>query len=292
LPPFLKKSFANMQAATSMFHVKKLNASLLARHPLLLCRGDALEGLFKLPLGIAQCIIADPHYYNVLTKEAWDTQWEDANDYLDWSVTWVAGAMRALKEDGLCFIFGQTGKREHVFVHLMSRLCGQYPYHDLLIWDRVVGYHERRDSFTPAYEMILVLRKSGRPVFHKSAVRDPYAPETIATYRRDKRYKDPSAREAHLQAGKFSTNILRVPSLKGTSLEKCGHPSQKPLALIEKLIACCTVPGDLVVDPFLGSGTTALATSRLQRRCCGIESNLSYLKIAHQRLAQAGFQQI
>ena len=209
--------------------------------------------------------------------------------YLEWTDRWVAAAMRVLKDNGLCFLFGQPGKREHAFLHVMSRLCDTYPFHDLLIWDRIVGYNERRDSFTPAYEMILVLRKNDRPLFHKDAVRELYPPETIATYRRDKRYKDPAARETHLQAGKFATNILRVPSLKGSSKEKCGHPSQKPLALIEKLIACSTSPGDLVLDPFLGSGTTALAAAQLQRRCLGIESHPAYLEMARHRLTDAGF---
>jgi site-specific DNA-methyltransferase (adenine-specific) len=93
------------------------------------------------------------------------------------------------------------------------------------------------------------------------------------------------ARRAHLEAGKFATNILRVPSLKGNSKEKCGHPSQKPLDLIEKLIACSTDVGDLVIDPFLGSGTTAAAAQKLQRQWLGIEKDPTYIQIAQKRLA-------
>jgi site-specific DNA-methyltransferase (adenine-specific) len=169
--------------------------------------------------------------------------------------------MRVLRDDGLCFIFGQLGKREHAFLHLMSRLTLQHRFHDLIIWDRAVGYDERRDSFTPQYEMVLVMRKGDKVKFNKEAVRVPYDAKTIETYLKDKRYKDMDARRAHLDAGKFATNILRVPSLKGVSNEKCGHPSQKPIDLIEKLVACSTDANDLVIDPFLGSGTTAAATA-------------------------------
>jgi site-specific DNA-methyltransferase (adenine-specific) len=95
------------------------------------------------------------------------------------------------------------------------------------------------------------------------------------------------ARRAHLDAGKFATNILRVPSLKGNSKEKCGHPSQKPIDLIEKLIACSTDAGDLVLDPFLGSGTTAAAAHRLGRKWLGIEKDSNYIKIAKSRLKAA-----
>lgn len=247
--------------------------------------GDVLEELRRLPDAAVQAIIADPPYFNVLEDEAWDTQWQTAADYLAWCDAWVAEAMRVLRGDGLCFIFGQLGKREHTFLHLMSRLSQQHQFHDLIIWDRVVGYNERRDSFTPQYEMILVLRKGEDTKFNKDAVRIPYDAKTIHQYMSDNRYKDKDARRAHLEKGKFATNILRVPSLKGNSKEKCGHPSQKPLALIEKLLLCATDAGDVVLDPFLGSGTTAAAAQQHQRQWIGIERDPAYVKIAQDRLA-------
>ena len=248
-------------------------------------QGDALQEPQKLPDSVAQAIIADPPYFNVLENEAWDTQWKTAADYLAWCEAWVAESMRVLRDDGLAFIFGQLGKREHAFLHLMSRLSQQHQFHDLIIWDRAVGYDERRDSFTPQYEMVLVLRKGEKVKFNKDAVRIPYDAKTIETYLKDNRYKDMDARRAHLEAGKFATNILRVPSLKGNSKEKCGHPSQKPINLIEKLIACATDEGDLVIDPFLGSGTTAAAAKNLNRQWLGIERDPAYIQISEQRLA-------
>ncbi len=247
-------------------------------------KGDALKELKKLPDAIAQTVIADPPYFNVLEDEAWDTQWKTPEDYLAWCESWVAECLRVLKDDGLGFIFGQLGKREHTFIHLMSRLCQQHQFHDLIIWDRAVGYNERRDSFTPQYEMILVLRKSESVKFNKGAVRIPYDADTITAYLRDPRYKNKEARKSHLDQGKFATNILRVPSLKGLTKEKCGHPSQKPLALIHKLVACASDEGDLVVDPFLGSGTTAIAAESQGRQWIGIERSADYAKLARKRL--------
>ncbi len=249
--------------------------------------GDATTELRRLETGSAQVVIADPPYYNVLLEQAWDTQWKAIGEYLEWSQTWVAECLRVLRDDGLCFIFGQLGKREHVFIHLMSELCRRHQFHDLLIWDRVVGYNERRDSFTPSYEMVLVLRKSDKPKFNKDAVREPYSTEKIQAYLRDKRYKDRDARMKHLLAGKFATNILRVPSLKGSSKEKCGHPSQKPVDLVAKLIACASDEGDLVLDPFLGSSTTAVVAERLNRRWLGIEMNPLYVELVQHRVGLA-----
>ncbi len=247
--------------------------------------GDALQQLKKLPAGTAQAIIADPPYFNVLTKQDWDTQWKATGEYLDWAKAWTAECLRVLRDDGLCFIFGQLGKREHVFLHLMSELAKRHQFHDLLIWDRAVGYNERRDSFTPAYEMVLVLRKGDKPKFNKGAVREPYSSDKIQAYLRDKRYKDRDARMKHLLAGKYATNLLRVPSLKGSSKEKCGHPSQKPVELIAKLVACSTDAGDLVLDPFIGSGTTAVVAQSLGRHWLGIEVNPLYVRLAEQRIS-------
>ncbi|HYF37813.1 MAG TPA: site-specific DNA-methyltransferase, partial [Prosthecobacter sp.] len=130
-----------------------------------LIHGDVLAELKKLPSDHVQSIVADPPYFNVLEDEAWDTQWRNAEAYLKWCDAWSTECLRVLRPDGLCFIFGQLGKREHTFIHLMSRLCQNHRFHDLLVWDRAVGYNERRDSFTPQYEMILVLRKSEETKF-------------------------------------------------------------------------------------------------------------------------------
>jgi len=252
--------------------------------PLLL--GDALEILPTLETESFQAVIADPPYFQVLLEHDWDMAWVSADDDLDWTLRWVRACRRTLRRDGLMFIFGQLGKREHVWLHMCSMLAKEMQFHDMLIWDRAVGYNERRDSFTPQYEMVLVLRQetASKPYFDKDALRVPYDEDTIETYLRDKRYKNRQARETHLRKGKFATNILRVPSLKGSSAEKAGHPSQKPVALIQHLIACSTRPGDAVLDPFLGSGTTAVCCEQLGRRWTGIERNPDYAMIAQKRL--------
>lgn len=249
-------------------------------------QGDCREKLDIFDENTFQAIIADPPYFQVLVDEDWDNQWKSEDEYLDWTEDWIAKSARVLKDDGLFFIFGQLGKREHLWLHVCSMATRKMQFHDMLIWDRAVGYNERYDSFTPCYEMILVLRKSkeAKPYFDKDAVRTSYDDETIKQYLKDKRYKDLDARAQHLEKGKYATNILRVPSLKGSSKEKVGHPSQKPIKLIEMLVQCATREGDFVLDPFLGSGTTALACQNLNRNFAGIEIEQKYIEIAESRL--------
>ncbi len=249
-------------------------------------QADCREKLDIFDANIFQTIIADPPYFQVLLEETWDNQWQTEEDYLAWTEDWIKKAGRILKDDGLFFIFGQLGKREHLWLHVCAMATRVLQFHDMLIWDRAVGYNERYDSFTPCYEMILVLRKSAdaKPYFDKNAVRTSYDDETIKQYLKDKRYKDLDARRTHLEKGKYATNILRVPSLKGSSKEKVGHPSQKPIKLIEMLVQSATREGDLVLDPFLGSGTTALVCQNLNRNFTGIEIEQKYIEITESRL--------
>jgi DNA modification methylase len=251
-------------------------------------QGDCREKLDIFDAEIFQAIIADPPYFQVLLGEDWDNQWQTEEDYLIWTEDWIRKSARLLKEDGLFFIFGQLGKREHLWLHLCSMATRILQFHDMLIWDRAVGYNERYDSFTPCYEMILVLRKhkESKPYFDKDAVRTSYDDETIKQYLKDKRYKDLDARKTHLEKGKYATNILRVPSLKGSSKEKVGHPSQKPIKLIEMLVLSATREGDLVLDPFLGSGTTALVCQNLNRNFAGIEIEQKYIEMTENRLKE------
>lgn len=254
--------------------------------------GDALQILHTIDSGIAQVIIADPPYFQVLQEEKWDNAWRSADDYLDWTMQWAKECKRILQTDGLFYIFGQLGKREHVWLHSCSLLTKELQFHDMIIWDRVVGYNERYDSFTPQYEMILVLRKSAaaKPYFNKDAVRIPYEENKIQSYLKDKRYKNKEARERHLRKGKYATNILRVPSLKGSSKEKIGHPSQKPILLVEQLLRSSSRKGDLILDPFLGSGTTAEAAERNGCRWIGIEKEPKYAALSQTRIQSQSVQ--
>lgn len=249
--------------------------------------GDVKEGLGQVGEQSCQLIVADPPYYQVQVDEEWDNTWKDEDDYLQWTLNWVRACDRVLKEDGLLYIFGQLGKREHVWLHLCSEVSRVMQFHDMIIWDRAVGYNERYDSFTPQYEMVLALRKTegAKPYFNKDAVRIPYDEATIQRYLRDNRYKDKEARETHLRKGKYATNILRVPSLKGSSREKIGHPTQKPVALVEKLVFSSSREGDLVLDPFVGSGTTAAICELGGRPWLGIEKEPDFFEMTVDRIA-------
>ncbi len=101
-----------------------------------------LDFMPQLPAAPVHLIVADPPYFRVLLQEAWDNQWPDEAAYLDWSLRWLREAMRLLVPGGLLYVFGQVGKREHLWLHLQSRACAEFSFHDLIIWDRAVGTNE------------------------------------------------------------------------------------------------------------------------------------------------------
>ena len=252
--------------------------------------GDCIDIMNSMPPDSVRLVVADPPYFNVLLRENWDTSWKNEEDYLAWTALWMRAAFRVLVRGGLLYCFGQVGKREHVMLHLMSQAAREYAFHDLIIWDRVVGYNNRADSFNPSYEMAIVLRKEGAPpLFDKNAVRESYDQSTREKYLKDKRYKNLEARREHLRRGKYATNVWRIASLKGNSREKVGHPSQKPLSLIERMIWSCSQLGDRVLDPFVGSGTTALAAQKHGRVFIGIDASETYCEMARQRLSRAKY---
>ena len=89
------------------------------------------------------------------------------------------------------------------------------------------------------------------------------------------------------QKGKSLNNIwIDISNLTGRNSESVGYPTQKPLALLDRIIKASSNEGDLVLDPFLGSGTTAVAAKRLNRSCIGIEINADCIEIAEQRIKE------
>jgi DNA modification methylase len=81
-------------------------------------------------------------------------------------------------------------------------------------------------------------------------------------------------------------NAFRMPCLANGSPEKVGHPTQKPLVLISRVIAASSQPGDLVLDPFAGSGTTLVAAKNLGRQAIGWEIDEEFIAMAERRLSQ------
>jgi site-specific DNA-methyltransferase (adenine-specific) len=130
---------------------------------------------------------------------------------------------------------------------------------NLIIWHYPNGMSAQR-FFANRHEEIAWFARTSKYYFDLDAVRTPLDPATLATYKRDKRLNPDS-----LDKGINPTNVWKIARLSGNARERVGHPTQKPRALIERIVRALSYPGSTVLDVFAGSGVTgrvAIETGR------------------------------
>lgn len=213
--------------------------------------GDCLEVLAKIPSNSIQLIICDPPYNIQLAH------WDDHADYIGWASRWLDEAERVLAPTGSIAIFGglqyqgEAGSGDLISIISHMRKHSKMLLANLIIWNYPNGMSAQR-FFANRHEEIAWFAKSKKYFFDLDAVREPYDEETKAAYMKDKRLNPES-----VEKGRNPTNVWRIGRLNGNSLERVGHPTQKPAAVIERLVRALSYPGSTVLDFFAGSGVTA-----------------------------------
>ena len=151
---------------------------------------------------------------------------------------------RILKDDGSIYVHCDPTS-SHYLKQLMDAIFGVANFRNEIIWAYGLGGSSPK-RFSRKHDVILFYTKSNRYTFNK--------PQTPATSQKLKGQM------------KGATDVWNIPSLNNMAKERTGYPTQKPLALYERIIAASTNEGDIVLDPFCGSGTTLLAAQRLGRQ--------------------------
>jgi adenine-specific DNA-methyltransferase len=252
-----------------------------------LFRGDCVKLLRKIPDASAQLVITSPPY-NVGKEYERDATIED---YLKIQRTVVEECVRITRPGGsICWQVGN-----HVNGHgqiipldiLLHPLFAVYATtQQLRLRNRIVWHFEHglhcKNRFSGRHETILWYSKGDEYVFNLDAVRIPQKyPGKLAYkgYRRGQYSCNP--------LGKNPGDVWLIPNVKSNHVEKTPHPCQFPVEIPERLILTLTNEQDLVVDPFLGAGTTAVAAVLRNRRVAGADIKEEYLVIARQRVADA-----
>lgn len=235
--------------------------------------GDAVEQLAKLPAGSVRLAFADPPYnVGIDYGDGADKDRLPGEQYVAWCRSWFDQIHRVLTGDGAFWL-----------------LCG-YEYADLLAVElRKAGFHRR--AWVTWYETFGVCNsaknnfsRTSRPIFY--CVKNPMAfvwnvEAVTRSSDRQAKYNDARADPE----GKVWDDVWQIPRLTGTSKERLpDFPTQLPVALLLPIIGCASDPGDLVLDPFSGSGTTGSASLRLGRRYVGVERNENFARLAQERL--------
>lgn len=217
---------------------------------------DCLDALAKLPDDSIQLIICDPPY-NIMLAD-----WDNRVDYITWASQWLAEAERVLSPTGSIAIFGglqyqgEAGSGDLISIISHMRKNSKMLLANLIIWNYPNGMSAQR-FFANRHEEIAWFAKTKKYFFDLDAVREPYDEQTKAAYMKDKRLNPES-----VEKGRNPTNVWRMSRLNGNSLERVGHPTQKPAAVIERLIRALSFPGSTVLDFFAGSGVTARVAIR------------------------------
>ncbi|MBK4733790.1 DNA-methyltransferase [Noviherbaspirillum pedocola] len=256
-------------------------ASSKARHRLddwrnrVFCE-DALSGLARLPEASIDLIIADPPYG--LGKDYGnDSDKLEARAYLEWTERWIDAALPKLKASGSLYIFLTWRYSPEVFVMLKQRMTML----NEIIWDRRVpsmGGSTRR--YSSVHDTVGFFAKGRDYHFDLDAVRIPYDEQT-----KKARSRSIFVGAKWLELGYNPKDVWSVSRLHREHREREDHPTQKPLEIIERMVKASCPPGGVVLDPFMGSGTTAVAARRCGRDFTGFELNLEYCKLIDSRLA-------
>lgn len=224
---------------------------------------DCVSVLAGLPSGSIQLIVCDPPYNLKMAG------WDDYEDYLGWAKVWLTEAERVLSSTGSIAIFGGlqyqrdagTGDLLSIMSHLREH--SDMLLANLIIWNYPNGMSAQR-FFANRHEEIAWFVKSKKYYFDLDAVREPYDEATKTAYLKDKRLNPIS-----VEKGRNPTNVWQMRRLSGNSLERVGHPTQKPTAIIERLIRALSYPGSTILDFFAGSGiTTRVAIQEGRNSIC------------------------
>lgn len=230
-------------------HVEEVTGDVVSNHSVVV--SDCLELLKSLPSNSVQLIVCDPPY-NIKMAD-----WDERGDYIDWASEWLRESERVLKPSGNIAIFGGlqyqgeagTGDLINIISHM--RTASKMRLANLIIWNYPNGMSAHR-FFANRHEEIAWFGKTKEYFFDLDAVREPYDEETKKAYLKDKRLLPES-----VEKGRNPTNVWRIGRLNGNSVERVGHPTQKPAAVIRRLVRALSHPGSTVLDFFAGSGVTS-----------------------------------
>jgi len=247
--------------------------------------GDCLDALCRIPDQSIQLVICDPPYN--INVAAWD----DHAQYVNWAGEWIGEVERVLKPSGNFVLFGglqyqgEAGSGDLLSLMSFMRAHSKMGLTNLIIWNYPNGMSAQR-FFANRHEEIAWFAKTPKYYFDLDAVREPLDSERLEIYKRDKRLNPES-----LAKGINPTNVWRIPRLNGNSKERVGHPTQKPKALIERLVRALSYPGSTVLDFFAGSGVTAAVAIETRRHSISSDVDKTFPTYLERQLAQIQMEQ-
>lgn len=238
--------------------------------------GDCLDVMRKFPDESIDLIIADPPY--LTTNEAWDEK-ESFNEEQ------IIEFFRVLRHSGNLYIWCGIGEKSQSLIRWFPMIDKYFHFKDLITWKKSRGIGMRKGWLYTREEIMWFVKDNKRFVWNKE---NQYSTE------RRKRDKGKDTIQPS-QNGKFCKSLYKRWTNVWTDISEqtddvinfVGHYTPKPVKAIERIIQLHTKENDVVLDPFIGSGTTAIACINTNRNFIGIEISNEYYELAIKRVREA-----
>ena len=251
-------------------------------------QGDCLEGLARLKSGSVDLAFADPPFNIGYDYDIYDDRL-DAEKYLDWSKQWIGEVARVLKPEGAFWLaIGDEYAAElKVIAH---REIGLH-MRNWVIWYYTFGVHCKKKFARSHAHLFHFVKDPKKFTFNDLSIRVPSARQLVYfDSRADAKGRVPDdtwiLRPQDVPDG-FDPqgDTWYVPRVCGTFKERAGwHGCQMPEQILGRIIRACSNPGEIVLDPFGGSGTTLVVAKKLGRRFLGFELSPEYAQQIESRL--------
>ena len=232
--------------------------------------GDCLKVLADLPDGWAELIVADPPYNIGYKYDRYDDS-QEHEDYCDWCKQWMAACKRVLSATGSMYV--AIGDDYAAELRIIGREIG-LSLRNWIVWHYTFGQSTKNKFARSHIHIFYFVADADKFTFNDDSVR--------VLSDRQKQYADKRANPA----GKIPDDTWVVyPRVCGTFGERAEGPNQLPEALLARIIRASSNPGDLVLDPFCGAGTTAAVAAQLARRYMSMDISAEYARKARARVA-------
>jgi DNA modification methylase len=228
-------------------------------------------------------------------KPAFDDRWASLDEYLSVLKPRIAAARDLLLPDG-CLVLHVDPKTSHYLKVACDQLFGRACFASEIIW-RYRRWPAKTPNFQRVHDVLLRYVKDARVTPRFQQLYEPLAPSTLATWgtKKQRAVTDATGRRTRSSVSAEATpgapmgDVWEIGIVAPVAKERTGYPTQKPEALMSRLIESCTLPGDWVLDAYAGSGTTASAARKLGRAAVSIDESARALEVARRRLKLAGF---
>jgi DNA modification methylase len=262
--------------------------------------GDNLEWMRQFPDEFVDLCYIDPpffsnRYYEVIFNDgqeirAFEDRWKGGIEhYIEWMRQRVFEIHRMLRPTGSFYLHCDYHAGHHLKV-MCDDIFGPNQFQNEVVWHyRGAGVSPRR--YGRRHDVIFFYAKGDEWTFNVDDIREPYAEATIERFRHYignvRGQQDYGVQKLHPK-GKHPDDVWQIQPIAPSARERLGYPTQKPEALLERVIKASSNAGDLVFDAFCGCGTTLVMAERLKRRWLGIDVSPTACNLMKRRLANEG----